>query len=262
MSCSVCRELLDGAIFPVVWLDNFSKNVARQIPRIDKGVFTSMMWTGLAIKLYDGPALRRDLVLLDGDVFPAMPGVPAPPLSQFLILAESSLNTWSAVPPLLFQNSMVNRYNVRSVPPKVDVADEQNAERRVRLQHSRDGLHRTSPWTIWEHNIGSNEGLIDVIRHYVTETNLQESQQYHVWLVDLNIYTRVYKVRRFSLSVIIPWTCVLVYVRPHWHRRLVANKGVSRTWVVAQLQAGQPFDLEAVCAGLHRPCISLSVPWP
>ena len=55
------------------------------------------------------------------------------------------------------------------------------------------------------YNIGSNDGLIDVIQQYTVDTRLQESTQYHVWLVDLNIYTRVYKV--WSLVVRL---CVLV----------------------------------------------------
>ena len=207
-TCSVCRLLLSGATFPIVWIDNVSKNVARQIPRIGKGVFTSMMWTGLAIKLYDGPALRRDLVLQDRRVVPAMPGVHYPDFPEFITLAESSVNTWTAAPPLFFQSSMVYRYKVRSVPPKVDVLAEPKAERRLRLRNSRDGLHRTSPWEIWQHNIGSNEGLIDVIRQYMAETNLKESPHYHVWLVDVNIYTRVYKVHRLPLSLRI----MLIYV--------------------------------------------------
>lgn len=40
----------------------FAKNLAQQIPRLSKGVFTSMMWTSLAIKVYEGPAVDRALV--------------------------------------------------------------------------------------------------------------------------------------------------------------------------------------------------------
>ena len=204
-TCLCNRALLDGPTYPVVWIDNFSKNLARHIPRVSKGVFTSMMWTGLAVKLYDGPELPRSLVMVDGDILSAMPLAHAPDQRGFQSAAEAALPFPPHLVPSRFLCSMVHRYKVRAVPPKVDVGREKKPSRRLRLQKSRDGLHRFLPWELWRHNIGSNDGLIDVIQQYTVDTRLQESTQYHVWLVDLNIYTRVYKV--WSLVVRL---CVLV----------------------------------------------------
>jgi hypothetical protein len=153
------------------------------------------MWTGLALKLYDGPEIPRTLVMVDGDILSAMPRTHAPEQRGFHSAAEAALPCSPQLAPSRFLRSIVHRYKVRTVPPKVDVRKEKKPARRLRLQRSRDGLHRTLPWELWQHNIGSNEGLIDVIQQYTVETRLQESSQYHVWLVDLNIYTRVYKVR-------------------------------------------------------------------
>ena len=62
--------------------------MARQIPRLGKDVFTSMMWTGLALKLYDGPELSRGLVEDDGQVVPAMPPSHAPPKDDFCTIRQ------------------------------------------------------------------------------------------------------------------------------------------------------------------------------
>ena len=196
IGCSaLCREALVSVPFPVVWIDNFSKNMARQIPRLGKDVFTSMMWTGLALKLYDGPQLSRDLVEVDGQVVDAMPPCHAPSKDDFVRLLSASLPVDAANPvPMRYSQSLVRRYNVNSIPPKADLAQDLDPEFHKRLTVSRDGLHRTLPWDLWQHNIGSNTGLIDVIKQYMASTNLETSSKYHVWLVDLNIYSRIYKV--------------------------------------------------------------------
>jgi hypothetical protein len=193
----LCREALDGETFPVVWIDNFSKNMARQIPRLGKDVFTSMMWTGLALKLYDGPRLARDLVEADGQVLPAMPPSHAPEKDDFVSFASACLPAEGANPvPMRYSQSMVRRLKVNSIPPKADVAQDAAPNVADRLIVSRDGMHRTMPWDLWQHNIGANNGLMDVIKQYLVETDLEASSKYHVWLVDLNIYSRVYKVSR------------------------------------------------------------------
>ena len=196
------REALVSEPFPVVWIDNFSKNMARQIPRLGKDVFTSMMWTGLALKLYDGPELSRGLVEDDGQVVPAMPPSHAPPKDDFVRFVSASIHVDCANPvPMRYSQSLVRRYNVNSIPPKADHTQDLDLDLTKRLTVSRDGLHRTLPWDIWQHNIGANTGLLDVIKQYMTITNLETSTQYHVWLVDLNIYSRVYKVICFLVII-------------------------------------------------------------
>ena len=81
------------------------------------------------------------------------------------------------------------------------------------------------PWDLWKHNIGANTGLMDVIKQYMVEVvNLEESRQYHVWLVDVNIYSRVYKVlaRTAKAWSVFNIKFVLVHVRSLRHRLFVA----------------------------------------
>lgn len=190
----VLSQHIQGDTFPVIWVDNFSKNLARHIPSVTKGVFTSMMWTGLACKLYDGPPVSRNLVYVGGHLLPAMPPEHAPNLATTIRAAQASLDYVPGQPPIRFLSSLVCRHKVYSIPPKISPSLQNDIERQRRLLVSRDGLHRTLPWDIWKHNIGSNTGLIDVIRQYVDTAQLEESTKYHVWLVDVNIYNRVYKV--------------------------------------------------------------------
>ena len=198
--------------------------MARQIPRLAKGVFTSMMWTGLAVKLFDGPRISRDLVEADGQHLQAMPLQHAPERKQFVAETTSGLTFIPGSVPLRHKDSLVHRYKVNSIPPKVDVASEKDAKLRKRLAVSRDGLHRTMPWDLWKHNIGANAGLMDVIKQYMVEVNLEESRQYHVWLVDVNIYSRVYKVlaRTAKAWIVFNIKFVLVHVRSLRHRLFVA----------------------------------------
>ena len=153
-----------------------------------------MMWTGIAIKLYDGPALSRDLVHVNGELLTAMPPAHTPLKAAFVQTALASLPFEVGHPPMRFTDSLVHRYHVCSIPPKIAHDVEKSQYLQQRLSVSRDGLHRTLPLDIWKHNIGSNTGLIDVIQEYVTTTDLNASTQYHVWLVDVNIYSRVFKV--------------------------------------------------------------------
>jgi hypothetical protein len=153
-----------------------------------------MMWTGIAVKLYDGPALSRDLVRDNGELLTAMPPNHSPPENTFISSARSNMPLVVGQPPMRFSKSLVNRYQVCSIPPKISTHEEKDALLQQRLSVSRDGLHRTLPMDIWKHNIGSNTGLIDVIQEYVSTADLNASSQYHVWLVDVNIYSRVYKV--------------------------------------------------------------------
>jgi hypothetical protein len=83
-----------------------------------------MMWTGLAIKLYDGPELPRALVKVDGEILSAMPGTHAPDKRSFQMAAQAALPFSSQLAPSRFPRSMVHRYKVRTVPPKVDKKQE------------------------------------------------------------------------------------------------------------------------------------------
>ena len=112
------RAAIQGTTFPVIWIDNFSKNVARQRPTISKDVFTSMMWTGVAVKLYDGTALSRELVSVNGEQITAMPPTHAPLEANFISTSRASLPFEVGQPPMRFCDSLVNRCQVCSIPPR------------------------------------------------------------------------------------------------------------------------------------------------
>ena len=188
-----------------------------------------MMWTGVAVKLYDGPALSRELVSVNGEQITAMPPTHAPLEANFISTSRASLPFEVGQPPMRFCDSLVNRYQVCSIPPKISIEVEKYAHLQQRLRVSRDGLHRTLPMDIWKHNIGSNTGLIDVIQEYVNMTDLNASTQYHVWLVDVNIYSRVYKVTNMFVWLFRHYGLLFstVYVRSLWDWQDASLKSVS-----------------------------------
>jgi hypothetical protein len=61
-----------------IWIDNFSKTMAWQLPKLDHGVYKPCLWTGFALKLFTqrpdlDMTLKRDET---GRVIPAMPNDP------------------------------------------------------------------------------------------------------------------------------------------------------------------------------------------
>lgn len=85
-----------------------------------------MLWTVSAAKLYDGPLVSRQLVVDAGATLPAMPPNPIPPIDTFINSVAESVVLHNGI-PLLFETSLVNRYSVACVPPKIslDLVDDE-----------------------------------------------------------------------------------------------------------------------------------------
>ena len=70
--------------------------------------------------------LSRDLVYVSGDLLAAMPPAHAPSEAAFGSTALAALPFEVGRPPMRFRDSLVNRYHVCSIPPKVAVVKEKS----------------------------------------------------------------------------------------------------------------------------------------
>ena len=175
----------------VIWIDNFSKIVARQTPSVDLGVFSSMLSCGMAVRVYDGQEVSMDLVQNDdGSIVSAMPvdlfPLPEHVLKTF-VFADVQLDD-------LFTDCLAHIYDVQCVPPKLDPSKVDDEALRKRMSTSRDGLSRLETNGIIPLNPGSNAGLVKILKHLQTEHGLTSRGKYFILSADLNIFMRTLKV--------------------------------------------------------------------
>lgn len=180
----------------VVWIDNFSKFQARQIPNIGKGTFQNMQWTGRTLRVTRTPVSMS--LMYDGDeVIPAMPddifateGV----LTQLhkALSAKSGMHE--------HKSSLVTKFKVLCVPVKPEVRHLNEQKHKDAIKAGHDGLDNLLCDNIVPINIGSNRGLLQILRdHYVqNEQHVGAARKYTVFNCDENIYIRIIKVHSFS----------------------------------------------------------------
>lgn len=103
-----------------------------------------------------------------------------------------------------YDNSLVRQYDVRNIPLKVNVKQFPD------LRHTLESFTMTDiqPLKLIKVNIGSNEGLIHIMRTIYEDNNMHQDdtcQRYVSINVDENIYWRM-------LKVFIICLCVCVFV--------------------------------------------------
>lgn len=174
-----------------IWVDNFSKTVARTIPTLAKGVYTSMLWTGGALFVNPDPFMD-DSVRVDavGEIIPAMPNS----------LLDGSRVVSAAVTQILAEGkeylakSLVHKYTINMIPPKIDT--KQHPEMKSIIDNPLNTMANVYPDKLIEENIGSNRGLVSIFRKMYMDWGMDtdDCHRYKSFNLDENIYWRVLKV--------------------------------------------------------------------
>ena len=166
------------------WLDNFSKCYAVAMQSVASGAFRDCAWTGDAFKVYVGP---------DVDISLRSPGMPDDVFSPRNMantrrrMVEISGTGW-----LLYDNSMVKKFNVNNVPLKPVVDEKSHARLHQLLLERRDGLEHFHPTDIHPQNIGSNRGLLLILQK-MSQERKADNGDHEFMCVDCNIFLRVLK---------------------------------------------------------------------
>lgn len=157
---------------------------------MDKSVFSSCLWTGVSLFACTDPSLS-DRVVLDQNhrVVPAMP-------NNILLYQEAvyqSLQFFVERGYRQYDNSLVVRYDVRNIPLKIDTKRFPDMKRIVDSY----GFDNVRPVDLLDINIGSNRGLIAIIRGLYDDRKMgleDQCDRYTTLNVDENIFWRVLKV--------------------------------------------------------------------
>ena len=184
----MCRKSQQFAHF--LWIDNFSKFIARSIPTTDKGVYSQCLWTGVAV-FHSDKTTYSDEIKYDEykQMVPAMPGN----LLQHRPSVETTVRNVLTFGNECYDNSLVCKFDVRNIPLKIDtneypdVADDINSF----------NMKNVRPLKLLDMNVGSNRGLICVLKNVMEMYGIDNTSSCNRYVnvnVDENIYWRILKV--------------------------------------------------------------------
>ena len=180
-----------------LWYDNFSKIYRIHKPTVGKGVYHSCMWTGVALNLYDGDPVDVSVKHhRDGSVIPAMPD----DLFVELYTVTQTIQYIHEQGMFYYDNSLVVKYDVRTIPLKPTLPHDDPLA--PGMERGSNNMSSTVPYMMLKDNIGSNLGLMKIMRTFYEERQMDtgECSDYHTLNVDENIFWRTIKV------------CVCLYV--------------------------------------------------
>ena len=230
-----CRNRLNAAC--IIWCDNFSKTLRRSVPTLAKDVYSSMLWTGIAVFSDSKCAGIDHSVRLDNNnrVIPAMPNTICASRSEVL----QGLQFVHDQGRQLLQESLVFRYTVNTVPLQISDEDDVRDNQHPSEDHS---MNMVFPYKMIDKNIGSNIGLVSILREDFYDQYGMDSddcKNYICWNVDENIFWRTLKVLSYR-SFIEPflnvtsiyWYVVtqVMYDRHNAGLQLRKYMGVSLAW--------------------------------
>ena len=182
----------------MIWVDNFSKTMARSVPTLTRDVYSSMLWTGMAVFASSETNSFDCTVKLDdnNNVISAMPSN----LCDYRNSVTDGLRFVHSQGRSFFQDSLVHQFGVNNVPMKIMDADDVARNQHSGADHSMGLLH---PYQIIDKNIGSNIGLASILRHDFYDPmgmGTDECKRYVCLNLDENIFWRSLKVVLSSLS--------------------------------------------------------------
>ena len=192
----IIREIKDGHCS--IWIDNFAKIIAHRTPMLTRGSWAQCLWTGMAYQKFEpSPSARRAISTRlrydnEGNLVPAMPVNVL--LQQKIMLIE--FDNVCGEPLAMSDTALVTQYAVTSNPLKPFVGTS-NPALQERLNESLDGLKNFFPAKLLPFNIGSNRGLLHVLRLIHEENDLLTAEgpgRYLVINCDSNIFNRILKV--------------------------------------------------------------------
>ena len=177
----------------VLWIDNYSKFLSRSIPTSLKDVFSSCLWTGAAAFRPSMGHLEHDMSVKhhDGIDIPAMPD----DILQYSSEVTAGIQRVLTSGRNYYDNSYVKKFDSRNIPPKVDVKVYPHLLSIINNENNK--TTSVYPMELLNINIGSNEGLLRIMRKLYEDYGMDEAgvcNEYKLMNVDENIYWRIMKV--------------------------------------------------------------------
>jgi hypothetical protein len=189
----------------VLWYDNFSKFRSHSIPTIRKDVFSECLWTGVTINEYTGPDVDTSLKYNgNNELINAMPS----DVFEFKDKVHKQIFDAHGKDTEQFEDSFVYRYRVNNIPMKIDGKRFPHMD--MIMNSAKNTAKFIHPYKLIKENIGSNEGLLNIMFELQTDHNMESDYkgplQYINLNVDENIYYRILKVYIYI------YTCIHIYI--------------------------------------------------
>jgi hypothetical protein len=190
----------------VINFDNYAHTIAAHTPSTNSGAFNGCYWCGVALRTFTGTRSFADLSLCydaEDNIIPAMP--PSLFSNELWNQLVDGMNLCDDGGSRYLKGADVTKLKVTTCPPKPLLKDldemEISEEAAVVLKEvlsggSLDGLKEVYPADILEHNVGSNKGLMKIVRKLACDEGIDDSSgtRYSIYLTDVNIYQRINKV--------------------------------------------------------------------
>lgn len=196
------RNQIDGV--HVVWLDNFSKFIAKSVPTTRKGVVASCLWTGKAIFQNDAMNNITSQLQYNGNaIVPAMPDDILAHKHEVMVAVDyvmQGIRTY-------YNGSLVRRYDVRNVPPKINT--KVYTEMKSVVNDAKNSTKCVTPVSLIDQNIGANKDLLTIMWNIYETSGMSTDScdTYSLYNFDENIYWRVLKVHILIDIVVCMYVC-------------------------------------------------------
>jgi len=196
--CLICSDVKERD--HVLWVDNYSKVMYMNRPNVDVGYYHDHQWMGSGMSIINKGGQLRNVINLNGHGQPTKPAMPPQLFSDNNIaLLLHGLDAFGVNDPnpLLYHNSLVRRYKVATVPIRLVADNLPTQNLRDRHQQHYTSLQDFQPCSIRDINIGSNQGVAQVMSEMETKINDEVRSgihRYHFMATDVNIFSRTIKV--------------------------------------------------------------------
>lgn len=174
---------IDTGVF-TWWADNYSHSIFRNIPTVQSTMYSHKLWTSLVLLTseakVDLSVGMRLKVCLPKDIREILPG----PGNLKTMLKDLYQQRE-------LEQTLVYKYEVTWTPI-----------RPTRTYVSSERLSRLLPVDVLRSNVGSQEGLLEVVKYIMTVFGKRHNKTYTVGTVDTNIYWRLLKVPFISSEIL------------------------------------------------------------
>ena len=176
----------------VWWVDNFNRTYGQTFYKLSAGPMKVLNWTGWAYHAL--PDYTRELLnLTNQTILPAR--FQTYKFRNLLKSLLDDLTTHQKTLKWVFTESFCETHQIYNVSLKpYRIGPKVTEEDLKQLGQHKDGLHNFVPVQMLEHNIGSEEGLGNVLKALFQTYQFDSADRYSLCKVDVNIFWRLYLV--------------------------------------------------------------------
>jgi hypothetical protein len=184
------------------WIDNFSKTYAAGLQGVMTPSYAECLWTGVAVRPYAGdrklimhPDQQKTDDCMPADLFTG--GDDNKLFQRVVALMQKSMTPDDDGNLFFMEKSWCFKWKINSVPLKPQPGDLEDDRLNKILSESRDGMEFFRPQAILPLNVGSNVGLLQILRDRMNtykQTVVDGNPRLDIINSDPNIFARIIKV--------------------------------------------------------------------